>query len=106
MAKHAGENVFLANVVTDPSVPEHVQALVVFSLVLVAEVGPGKEQSVQAHVEKQPGLLLGVTEGVNLPRYTWVRATAKSVLQKLHPKAHVVNDGAVVGSGLVIHAPA
>lgn len=58
------------------------------------------------HLRKQRGLLPRMAEGVNVPGHTGAPVVAKCVLQEAQPKCHLVYDGSVVGSRLVIHHPA
>ena len=65
-----------------------------------------KEETVVSHPGKEVGLFPAVSKRVDLPGNLRPAAGAKSTLEELHPEAHVVDDGRVVGGSLVVHGPA
>ena len=48
----------------------------------------------------------GVSEGVDVPGHAGAPARAEGVVEEAQAQGHLVDDGAVVGGGLVAHAPA
>lgn len=51
-------------------------------------------------------MLTSVAEGVDVPGDTRTTADSEGVVEEPQADGHLVNDGAVVGGGLVAHAPA
>lgn len=55
---------------------------------------------------KHGGVFPGVTEGVDVPGDSGATANPKSHIEEPQTHGHLVDNGAVVRSGLITHAPA
>lgn len=58
------------------------------------------------YLSKHGGVFAGVAEGVNVPGDPRATTRPKGLVEEPQAHGHLVDDGAVVGGGLVTHAPA
>lgn len=58
------------------------------------------------YLRKHGGMLPGVAKRVDVPGDTGAAARSKRLIEEPEAHRHLVDDGAVVGGGLVTHAPA
>ena len=63
-------------------------------------------QARPAHLSEHGGVLAGMSEGVDVPGHAGAPTRPEGVVEEAQAEGHLVDDGAVVGGGLVTHTPA
>ena len=58
-----------------------------------------------AHLSEHGGVLAGVSEGVDVPGYAGASTRPEGVIEEAQAEGHLVDDGTVVGGGLITHTP-
>lgn len=58
------------------------------------------------YLRKHGGVFAGVAEGIDVPGDTGPTTRPKRLIEEPQAHGHLVDDGAVMGGGLVTHAPA
>lgn len=58
------------------------------------------------YLRKHGGMLTGMAKRVDVPGNTGATAWPKCLIEEPQAHCHLVDDGAVVGGGLVTHTPA
>ena len=76
------------------------------TLLVILKNNCGLRTCTRTYLSKDGRLLGRVAEGVDVPGHTGSGVRSKGLFHKLETESHLVDDGVVVGGGLVVHAPA